>query len=101
MRRGADAILATCAPRELAHRAEIELDRRTLRARKVRRTDVRSFDPRRPGTVDRVDQRGEIAHDLLMAERCLSDARVDDAALVQAALHPAAPPITGRRAQLR
>src|SRR5947207_6118533 len=77
-------------PGKLVCRAEVKFDARRLGAREVGRSDVRAFHTDRARAVHRVQERREVAKDLLLGERRLSDDRVDDAGLVGPELDAAA-----------
>src|SRR5256885_12417242 len=53
---------------ELVQGAELDLGARPLRAREMRRADVRALDAGGPRAVHSVDERREIAEDLIVAE---------------------------------
>src|SRR5947208_5546187 len=66
----------------------------------MRATDVDALHAARPGAHERVDERGEVLHQLRLSERRLADDGVHDAGLVHAKLDPAAFRVSDRLADV-
>src|SRR5947209_17941497 len=90
MKLSAALSLSGPAARQPERLPQLQLHARTLRAGEMRRADVVALHAGGPGAVHRVDDRREVLHQRLLAERGLADDRVHDTGLVDAELDAAA-----------